>query len=97
MTASQTRIAEVERSAKTHGLLWRLPPVPRPLLLLLGWRRSINPQYRRHVNDSPIAAAVSGGAMNFLKLLTIGTRKGRVRTLPELATAIGEGAAFLVQ
>jgi len=35
--------------------------------------------------------------MNFLKLLTIGARKGRVRTLPELATAIGEGAAYLAQ
>lgn len=47
-----------------------------------------------------MAAVKSGGesgAMNFLKLLTIGARKGRVRTLPELATAIGEGAAFLAQ
>ena len=47
-----------------------------------------------------MAAVISGvesGAMNFLKLLTIGARKGRVRTLPELATAIGEGAAFLAQ
>jgi hypothetical protein len=35
--------------------------------------------------------------MNFLRLLTIGARKGRVRTLPELAVAIGEGAAFLAQ
>ena len=35
--------------------------------------------------------------MNFLKLLTIGTRKAQVRTLPELAAAIGEGAAFLAQ
>ena len=35
--------------------------------------------------------------MNFLKLLTIGARKTQVRTLPELATAIGEGAAFLAQ
>jgi hypothetical protein len=35
--------------------------------------------------------------MNFLRLLTIGARRGRVRTLPELATAIGEGAAFLAQ
>ena len=35
--------------------------------------------------------------MNFLKLLTIGARKGRVRTMSELATAIGEGAAFLAQ
>lgn len=47
-----------------------------------------------------MAAVISGaesGAMNFLKMLTIGARKGRVRTLPELATAIGEGAAFLAQ
>jgi hypothetical protein len=35
--------------------------------------------------------------MNFLRLLTIGARKQRVRTLPELAAAIGEGAAFLAQ
>ncbi len=35
--------------------------------------------------------------MNFLRLLTIGARKGRVRTLPELAAAIGEGAAYLAQ
>jgi hypothetical protein len=35
--------------------------------------------------------------MEFLRLLTIGARKGRVRTLPELAAAIGEGAAFLAQ
>jgi hypothetical protein len=35
--------------------------------------------------------------MNFLRLLTIGARRGRVRTLPELAAAIGEGAAFLAQ
>ena len=35
--------------------------------------------------------------MNFLKLLTIGARKGRVRTLPELAAAICEGAAYLAQ
>ena len=35
--------------------------------------------------------------MNFLRLLTIGVRKGRVRTMSELATAIGEGAAFLAQ
>ena len=40
---------------------------------------------------------VASGAMNFLRLLTIGARKDRVRTLPELATAIGEGAAFLAQ
>lgn len=35
--------------------------------------------------------------MNFLRLLSIGTRKGPVRTLPELTCAIGEGAAFLAQ
>ena len=35
--------------------------------------------------------------MNFLRLLTIGARKGRVRSLAELATAIGEGAAYLAQ
>jgi hypothetical protein len=35
--------------------------------------------------------------MNFMKLLTIGARKGRISTLPELADAIGEGAAFLAQ
>jgi hypothetical protein len=35
--------------------------------------------------------------MDFLKLLTIGRRKGRVRTLAELITAIAEGAAFLAQ
>jgi len=35
--------------------------------------------------------------MNFLRLLTLGTRKSRVRTLPELAGAVGEGAAFLAQ
>ena len=35
--------------------------------------------------------------MNFLKLLTIGVRKGRVRTVSELVVAIGEGAAFLAQ
>jgi hypothetical protein len=35
--------------------------------------------------------------MNFLRLLTIGARKGRIRTLPELAGALGEGAAFLAQ
>ena len=35
--------------------------------------------------------------MNFLRLLTIGTRRGRVRTLAELAAAIGEGAAYLAQ
>ena len=44
-----------------------------------------------------VISEVESGAMNFLKMLTIGARKGRVRTLPELATAIGEGAAFLAQ
>ena len=35
--------------------------------------------------------------MNFLKLLTIGARKGRIATIPDLVIAIGEGAAFLSQ
>ncbi|MFQ5566134.1 MAG: esterase [Paracoccaceae bacterium] len=35
--------------------------------------------------------------MSFLRLLTIGARRGRVRTLSELAAAIGEGAAYLAQ
>jgi hypothetical protein len=35
--------------------------------------------------------------MDFMKLLTIGARKGRICTPPELAGAIGEGAAFLAQ
>ncbi|HUS52949.1 MAG TPA: esterase [Thermohalobaculum sp.] len=32
-----------------------------------------------------------------MRLLTIGARRGRIGTLPELAGAIGEGAAFLAQ
>jgi len=43
------------------------------------------------------AGSGRGGAMNFMKLLTIGARRGRIGTLPELASAIGEGAAFLAQ
>lgn len=35
--------------------------------------------------------------MNFLKLLTIGARKGRIGTIPDLVTAIGESAAYLSQ
>lgn len=35
--------------------------------------------------------------MKFLKLLTIGSRRSRVSNMPELAAAIGEGAAFLAQ
>jgi hypothetical protein len=35
--------------------------------------------------------------MNFLKLLTVGARKNRIQTLPELEVAVGEGAAFLAQ
>lgn len=35
--------------------------------------------------------------MNFMKLLTIGARRGRIDTLPGLVDAIGEGAAFLAQ
>ena len=35
--------------------------------------------------------------MNFMKLLTIGARRGRVETLAELCNAIGEGAAFIAQ
>ena len=35
--------------------------------------------------------------MNFLKLLTVGARKNRIQSLPELEVAVGEGAAFLAQ
>lgn len=35
--------------------------------------------------------------MNFLKLLTIGARKGRIASIPDLIAAIGEGAAYLSQ
>jgi hypothetical protein len=41
--------------------------------------------------------AVRGGAMEFLKTLTIGARRRRVRTVDQLAAAIGEGAAYLAQ
>lgn len=35
--------------------------------------------------------------MDFLRLLTIGARKGRLGSLAELTVAIGEGAAYLAQ
>ena len=35
--------------------------------------------------------------MNFLKLLTIGARKGRIASIPDLIAAIGESAAYLSQ
>ena len=35
--------------------------------------------------------------MHFLRALTIGTRRGRIATVDELAVALGEGAAYLAQ
>jgi len=35
--------------------------------------------------------------LDFLKLLTIGARRGWIATVPDLVTAIGEGAAYLSQ
>ena len=61
-------------------------------------------KYGWHVKNSfIIAVRGSGGergesgAMYFLRLHTIVGRRGRVRTRPELAAAIGEGAVFLAQ
>ena len=35
--------------------------------------------------------------MNFLKLLTIGARRGSIATVPDLVTALSESAAYLAQ
>ncbi len=50
----------------------------------------------------PCGAALADGSagrrpVDFLKLLTIGVRRGRIATVPDLVMAIGEGAAYLSQ